>query len=91
VHSRRTGCPHPFHSFGLDKTVTTGVVSALNREIRTSGNNGILAQPIRNCVQTDCSINPGEYSSERRRHYRIDHVSSHSYATVLQETRVVRC
>lgn len=45
--------------FGLDKTVTTGVVSALNREIRTSGNNGILEQPIRQVVQTDCAINPG--------------------------------
>ena len=45
--------------FGLDKTVTTGVVSALNREIRTSGNNGIVEQPIRNCIQTDCAINPG--------------------------------
>lgn len=47
--------------FGLDKTVTTGVVSALNREIRTSGNNGIVEQPIRNCIQTDCAINPGLY------------------------------
>lgn len=45
--------------FGLDKTVTTGVVSALNREIRTSGNNGIVEQPIRNCIQTDAAINPG--------------------------------
>lgn len=45
--------------FGLDKTVTTGVVSALNREIRTSGNNGIVEQPIQNCIQTDCAINPG--------------------------------
>lgn len=40
--------------FGLDNTVTTGVVSALNRELRTSG-----AAPIRNCIQTDCAINPG--------------------------------
>lgn len=46
--------------FGLDKTVTTGVVSALNREIRTSGNlNNPMEQPIRNCIQTDCAINPG--------------------------------
>lgn len=49
--------------FGLDKTVTTGVVSALNREIRTSGNNGIVEQPIRNCIQTDCAINPGLFCS----------------------------
>lgn len=45
--------------FGLDKTVTTGVVSALNREIRTPSNNGIMNQPIRNCIQTDCYINFG--------------------------------
>jgi S1-C subfamily serine protease len=46
--------------FGLDNTVTTGVVSALNREVRTTGRNGLVAQqPIRNCIQTDCAINPG--------------------------------
>jgi S1-C subfamily serine protease len=41
--------------FGLDNTVTTGVVSALNRELRTQGS----AAPLRNCIQTDCAINPG--------------------------------
>lgn len=40
--------------FGLDNTVTTGVVSALGREVRTSPQNA-----LRNCIQTDCSINPG--------------------------------
>ncbi|GKY95010.1 hypothetical protein MPSEU_000466300 [Mayamaea pseudoterrestris] len=47
--------------FGLDTTVTTGVVSALNRDIYTSRsrNMPIATTPIRNCIQTDCAINPG--------------------------------
>jgi S1-C subfamily serine protease len=43
--------------FGLDNTVTTGVVSALNRELRTNGAG--TARPLKNCIQTDCAINPG--------------------------------
>ena len=41
--------------FGLDNTVTTGVVSALNRELKT----GDRIVPIRNCIETECAINPG--------------------------------
>ena len=41
--------------FGLETTVTTGVVSALGRDIFTSSD----STPIRNCIQTDCAINPG--------------------------------
>jgi S1-C subfamily serine protease len=40
--------------FGLDGTVTSGIVSALGREI-TSPNN----QPIENAIQTDAAINHG--------------------------------
>lgn len=40
--------------FGLDQTLTTGIISALGREIES------LAQlPIRGCIQTDAAINPG--------------------------------
>jgi S1-C subfamily serine protease len=40
--------------FGLDQTLTTGIVSALNREIDAA--NG---RTIRGVVQTDAAINPG--------------------------------
>jgi S1-C subfamily serine protease len=40
--------------FGLDRTLTTGVVSALQREIRAP--NGFS---IRRVIQTDAAINPG--------------------------------
>lgn len=45
--------------FGLDKTVTTGVVSAVNREFRASSVRTPANRPIRNCIQTDAAINPG--------------------------------
>ncbi|HPG26315.1 MAG: trypsin-like peptidase domain-containing protein [Spirochaetaceae bacterium] len=40
--------------FGLDRTVTTGIVSALGREIPTKG--GFVIEDV---IQTDASINPG--------------------------------
>lgn len=40
--------------FGLDQTLTTGVISALNREIRS-----VAGTTISNVIQTDASINPG--------------------------------
>jgi S1-C subfamily serine protease len=45
--------------FGLDNTVTTGVVSAVNREFRAGGARTPALRPIRNCIQTDAAINPG--------------------------------
>lgn len=45
--------------FGLDKTVTTGVVSAVNREFRAGTARTPANRPIKNCVQTDAAINPG--------------------------------
>lgn len=40
--------------FGLDQTLTTGIVSALGREVR-----GIGGVSIRDMIQTDAAINPG--------------------------------
>ncbi|HVS15452.1 MAG TPA: trypsin-like peptidase domain-containing protein [Thermoanaerobaculia bacterium] len=40
--------------FGLDQTLTTGVVSALGREIES-----LARVPIRDVIQTDAAINPG--------------------------------
>ncbi len=40
--------------FGLDQTLTTGIVSALNREIES-----VTRRPIRGAIQTDAAINPG--------------------------------
>jgi S1-C subfamily serine protease len=40
--------------FGLDQTLTTGIVSALNREIESA-----TQRRIRGVIQTDAAINPG--------------------------------
>jgi S1-C subfamily serine protease len=40
--------------FGLDQTLTTGIVSALNREI-----DSVTRRTIRGVIQTDAAINPG--------------------------------
>ena len=40
--------------FGLDQTLTTGIVSALNREI-----DSVTQRTIRGVIQTDAAINPG--------------------------------
>ena len=40
--------------FGLDQTLTTGIVSALGREIQS-----LTGRPIRDVIQTEAAINPG--------------------------------
>ena len=40
--------------FGLDQTLTTGIISALNREIEAAND-----RKIRGVIQTDAAINPG--------------------------------
>lgn len=40
--------------FGLDQTLTTGIISALGREIKS-----VAGIPIRGAIQTDAAINPG--------------------------------
>jgi len=51
--------------FGLDNSVTSGVVSALNRELNLAGQRrrimrgNVPQKVVRNCIQTDAAINPG--------------------------------
>ncbi len=40
--------------FGLDQTLTTGVISAVGREIES-----VTKRPLRGVIQTDAAINPG--------------------------------
>lgn len=52
---------------GLDESVTSGIVSALNREIQvgggssggTSGRGGSTTTTLKDAIQTDAAINPG--------------------------------
>ncbi|MDP9496434.1 MAG: trypsin-like peptidase domain-containing protein, partial [Actinomycetota bacterium] len=44
---------------GLNGTVTTGIVSALNRTVNVPGEGGQRATPLLNAIQTDAAINPG--------------------------------
>ncbi len=40
--------------FGLDQTLTTGIISGLDREVRA-----VTGRPIQGVIQTDAAINPG--------------------------------
>lgn len=42
--------------FGLDHTLTQGIVSGVGRELQVPGPRGV---PIKNVIQTDAAINPG--------------------------------
>lgn len=42
--------------FGLDQSITSGVVSALGRSVK-----GIAGNNINKCIQTDAAINPGAF------------------------------
>ena len=44
--------------FGLDHTLTSGIVSGLGREVRSP-----IGRPISNVIQSDCAINPGKIVS----------------------------
>ncbi|MFF0489863.1 S1C family serine protease [Nocardia sp. NPDC004068] len=44
---------------GLAGTVTTGIVSALNRPVSTSGEGANAQPPVISAIQTDAPINPG--------------------------------
>eukprot|EP00040_Diaphanoeca_grandis_P034743 m.216684 g.216684 ORF g.216684 m.216684 type:complete len:427 (+) comp33215_c6_seq9:300-1580(+) len=45
--------------FGLDHTLSTGVVSALDRTINISENQNHFAENMRHMIQTDAAMNPG--------------------------------
>mmetsp|Transcript_26843 Transcript_26843/g.61313 ORF Transcript_26843/g.61313 Transcript_26843/m.61313 type:complete len:460 (-) Transcript_26843:83-1462(-) len=51
VGQTTVACGNPF---GLDKTLTSGIVSALGRSVT-----GVAGNEIKNCIQTDTAINPG--------------------------------
>ncbi|MGB3301324.1 S1C family serine protease [Gordonia sp. (in: high G+C Gram-positive bacteria)] len=42
---------------GLEGTVTTGIISSLNRPVSTSGTDGV--ESVMDAIQTDAAINPG--------------------------------
>ena len=44
---------------GLNGTVTTGIISALNRTVNVPGEGGRPTTPLLNAIQTDAAINPG--------------------------------
>ena len=44
---------------GLSGTVTTGIVSALNRTVNVPSQDGGANSPLFNAIQTDAAINPG--------------------------------
>ena len=64
LHPLRIGTSHDLevgqkvlaigNPFGFDQTLTTGIISALGREIES-----MTRIPIRNVIQTDAAINPG--------------------------------
>lgn len=41
--------------FGLDHTLTSGVISGIGREVKSP-----IGRPISNVIQTDAAINPGK-------------------------------
>src|SRR5690606_38965230 len=49
---------------GLSGTVTTGIVSALDRPVTTEGSDGGRTPVVTNAIQTSAPINPGNRSEE---------------------------
>lgn len=47
------------NALGYGQSVTTGVISALDREVTSSNSNGEVEMVAQNLIQTDAAINPG--------------------------------
>ena len=60
--------------FGLDQTLTTGIISALGREI-----NSVAGVPIKDVIQTDAAINPGQFGWPFARFFRAIDRRKYSY------------
>ncbi len=70
--------------FGLDHTMTVGIVSALGREVKGYG--GVT---IRNMIQTDASINPGNSGGPLLdRHGRLIGMNTMIYTKVGQSSGI---
>ena len=68
--------------FGLDATLTTGVISGLGREITA-----LSGKPIQDVIQTDAAINPGNSAAPAVRQRRSNDRGQHPDLLELRASR----